>query len=64
MHNNHFNKSFILDDNEFYFNCDKCITSLLEKQNIQERELFIHNNLEKLRKNTDGQRFLTNMRIF
>ena len=48
-HNNQFNKA-ILDDNAFYFNCDKCITSLLEKQNIQERELFIHNNLEKIKK--------------
>ena len=48
-HNNHFNKA-ILDDHAFYFNCDKCVTSLLEKENIQERELYVHNNLEKIKK--------------
>ena len=48
-HNNHFNKA-ILGDDAFYFNCDKCVTSLLEKENIQERELYVHNNLKKIKK--------------
>ena len=48
-HNNHFNKA-ILGDDAFYFSCDKCVTSFLEKENIQERELYVYNNLEKIKK--------------
>ena len=48
-HNNHFNKA-ILGKDAFYFNCDKCVTSLLDKENIQERELYVYNNLQKIKK--------------
>lgn len=46
-HNNDFNK-VILENDAFYFNCDKCITSLLNKELIPEREFFISNNIAKV----------------
>ncbi len=46
-HNNNFNKA-ILENDAFYFNCDKCITSLLNKESISERESFVSNNIEKV----------------
>ena len=40
----------ILENDAFYFNCDKCITSLLNKENLDERDLFTSNNIEKIKK--------------
>ena len=47
-HNNEFNKAILLDD-AFYFNCDKCITSLLNKSEISERNQYVSHNIEKIK---------------
>ena len=47
-HNNEFNKA-ILEKDAFYFNCNKCITSLLNRKKIEERDLFVSNNIEKIK---------------
>tara|TARA_Y100001933_G_scaffold57610_1_gene57598 strand:+ start:665 stop:1747 length:1083 start_codon:yes stop_codon:yes gene_type:complete len=47
-HNNEFNKA-ILENDAFYFNCNKCITSLLNRENLTERDLFTSNNIEKIK---------------
>ena len=39
-----------------------CYSAL--EENIQERELYVYNNLKKLRKNIHGHKFLMNMIIF
>ena len=56
-HNNDFNKA-ILENDAFYFNCDKCITSLLNKENLDERDLFTSNNIEKIKKQYSWEKVL------
>ena len=45
---NEFNKA-ILGDDAFFFSCKKCITSLLNKDVIKEREFYINNNIKKIK---------------
>ena len=56
-HNNEFNKS-ILENNAFYFNCNKCITSLLNRVNLEERDLYISNNIEKIKNQYSWEKVL------
>lgn len=56
-HNNEFNKA-ILENDAFYFNCNKCITSLLNRENIEERDLFISNNQEKIKNKYSWEKIL------
>ena len=56
-YNNDFNKA-ILENDAFYFNCNKCITSLLNKENLDERDLFTSNNIEKIKKQYSWEKVL------
>ena len=47
-HDNEFNKT-ILGKDAFYFSCKKCIISLLNQDEINETDIFISNNLEKIK---------------
>ena len=56
-HNNEFNKA-ILEEDAFYFNCNKCITSLLNRENLEERDLFVSNNIQKIKNQYSWQKVL------
>ncbi|MGY8989322.1 MAG: DUF1972 domain-containing protein, partial [Flavobacteriales bacterium] len=62
-HNNKFNKA-ILGMDAFYFNCNKCITSLVNRIEITERKIFIDNNLEKIKDNYSWEEVLSNYESF
>jgi len=62
-HNNEFNKA-ILGDDAFYFNCNKCITSLVNKTEIDERNLFVINNLEKVKNNYSWEKIVSDYESF
>lgn len=47
-HDNEFNKT-ILGKDAFYFSCKKCIIPLLNQDEINETDIFISNNLEKIK---------------
>ena len=56
-HNNEFNKA-ILGKDAFYFNCNKCITSLLNRENLEERDLFVSNNIQKIKNQYSWEKIL------
>ena len=56
-HNNAFNK-VILEGDAFYFNCKRCVTSLLNKESIENRDTFISNNIEKVKKKYSWKKIL------
>ena len=56
-HNNEFNKA-VLEKDAFYFNCDKCITSLLNRENLEERDLFVYNNIQKIKNQYSWEKVL------
>ena len=56
-HNNEFNKA-ILEKDSFYFNCNKCITSLLNRENLEERDLFVSNNIQKIKNQYSWEKVL------
>ena len=62
-HNNEFNKA-ILENDAFYFNCNKCITSLLNRENIEERDLFISNNIKKIKNKYSWKKILEDYEDF
>ena len=45
---NEFNRA-ILGEDAFYFNCQKCITILVNKDLIEKREVYIKNNISKVK---------------
>ena len=47
-HDNEFNRA-ILEEDAFYFNCQKCITILVNKDLIEKREVYIKNNISKVK---------------
>ena len=62
-HNNKFNKA-ILGMDAFYFNCNKCITFMVNRIEIIERKKFIDNNLEKIKYNYSWEKILSNYESF
>jgi len=62
-HNNEFNKT-ILEEDAFYFNCNKCITSLLNRETINQRNTFISNNIEKIKQKYSWDKIVSDYESF
>ena len=62
-HNNKFNKA-ILGDDAFYFNYNKCITSIINRVEIAQRKEFIANNLLKIKDNYSWEKILLDYESF
>ena len=62
-HNNEFNKT-ILEEDSFYFNCQKCITILLNKDTLDSRDLYISNNIIKVKEKYSWDRIVSEYENF
>ena len=62
-HDNEFNRA-ILEEDAFYFNCQKCITILLDKDLLDNREVYTKNNISKVKEKYSWNRIVSEYENF